>query len=112
MRKSITRNLCVVVAAGFAATLWTAQAEAQGRRTKINGVEKTPLSMCARGSIQYVRHTRRALKFPGLEYCNDREWNVSGVEEDATHVYWYVPFGSGSEPQYGAGNVYCRCRHP
>jgi hypothetical protein len=98
--------------AGFAAMLWAAPIEAQGRRTSINGVEKTPLSLCARGSIRYVRHTRRALKFSGIEYCNDREWNVSGVEEDATHVYWHVPFGDGSERQFGAGNVYCRCRHP
>lgn len=110
MRNAIAKYLSIMAAAVFFATGWAASASAQSRRTEIPGIEKTPLSLCARGSIQFLRHTRRALKFPGIEYCNDPEWNVDDVEQDATHVYWSVPFGDGAERQYGAGNVFCRCR--
>ena len=111
MRKAIAKNLCIAAAAVvFFAAGWAASASAQSRRTEMPGVDKTPLLLCARGGIQFLRHTRRALKFPGIEYCNDPEWNVSDAEQDATHIYWNVPFGDGADRQYGAGNVYCRCR--
>jgi hypothetical protein len=99
-----------VAAVFFLAVGWTAPASAQAKRTEIQGIDKTPLSLCTRGSLQFLRHTRRSLKFPGIEYCNDPEWNVSDVEQDASHVYWSVPFGDGAEEQYGAGKVFCRCR--
>jgi hypothetical protein len=83
------------------------------KRVAIQGVKQTPLAHCVAGTIKFVRHTRKALKFEGKRYCTDRDWDVTNVEHDGSRVYWRVPFAdakAGERNPYGKGDVLCECR--
>jgi hypothetical protein len=103
----------------LAAVLLASPAQAQApkqaapKRVAIEGVKQTPISHCVAGTIKFVRHTRKALTFPGQRYCTDHDWDVVRVEHDGSRVYWVVPFADAKarEPNpYGNGDVFCVCR--
>jgi hypothetical protein len=118
MRKAFQSMIVLgLVAASALAAVSPAEAQAQGTLQAIPNVRKTPTSLCVPGTMKFVRHDRKALRFSGDTYYQPDprgdDWDVGRAETDGTKIYWTIPFAAakpGDPDPYGAGNVYCECQ--